>query len=169
MSADALPGRPVPEARWLDGEEQRAWRAILRSAHLVRLAMEQALDEHDLSLGEYELLSMLSEAPGGQLRMAALADLVVQSRSRVSHTATRLQKRGWVVRAPAPSDGRGVLLQLTAAGRERVVELAPVHVESVRAALLDHLTREELVGYGAAMRRVVLATRHSEDEAADAL
>lgn len=153
--------------RWLDEEEQGAWRSILRAGHLITQEMEQTLDAHSVSLGEYELVSMLSEAPGGRMRMSQLADLVVQSRSRVSHTATRLQKRGWVEREPALEDGRGVILQLTDAGREQVVALAPVHVESVRRALLDHMTRDELIAYGAIMRKVVLATRHSDDEAAD--
>ena len=33
---------------------------------------------------------MLSEQPGGRMRMSALAELIVQSRSRVTHTANRL-------------------------------------------------------------------------------
>lgn len=155
--------------RWLDDEEQRAWRAILRASHLMTLVMEEALDEFGVSLGEYELMSMVSEAPGGQMRMAELAHLVVQSRSRVSHTATRLEKRGWVERVRAPQDRRGVVLVLTAAGQEQLVKLAPVHVESVRAALIDHVTREELVAQGEVMRRVVRATRHRDDEALDAV
>lgn len=155
------------KVRWLDEEEQAAWRSILRASHLVRQEMELALDAHAVSLGEYELLSMLSEAPGGRMRMSQLADLIVQSRSRVSHTATRLQKRGWVQRVRSVEDGRGVVLQLTGTGREQVTALAPVHVESVRRALLDHMSREELLTHGAIMRQVVLATRHSADEAAD--
>lgn len=155
------------EPRWLDEEEQRAWRPILRSAHMIRVAMDEALAEHGVSLGEYELLSMLSEAPGGRMRMSALADLIIQSRSRVSHTATRLEKQGWVERTRSPRDGRGVVLVLTERGRETLNVVAPVHVESVRRAMLDHLTREELVAHGALMRRVVVANRRSEDEATD--
>ena len=103
------------------------------------------------------------------MRMAQLAHLIVQSRSRVSHTASRLEKRGWVERVPSPQDGRGVMLVLTAAGQKELDRLAPIHVESVRHALLDHLTREELLKHGDALRRVVLAIRHSEDEASDAV
>lgn len=159
---------PAPgQVRWLDQEEQAAWRSILRATHLISQEMARALDAHTVSVGEYELLSMLSEQVGGRMRMARLAELVVQSRSRVSHTATRLQKRGWVERVPSRQDGRGVVLQLTGPGREQLAALAPVHVESVRRALLDHLTREELIAFGAVTRRVVLATRHSADEAAD--
>lgn len=158
---------PAPEdVRWLDDEEQQAWRAILRASHLLRLQMEEALDEHAVSMGEYELLSMVSEAPGARMRMSALAELVVQSRSRVSHTATRLEQRGWVRRDRSTDDGRGVVLVLTDEGRRMITELAPVHVESVRRALLDHLTREELLAYGELMARIVRATR-GEDQASD--
>lgn len=155
--------------RWLDEEEQRAWRAILRATHLLRMTMEAALDDHGLSLGEYELLSMVSEAPGGRMRMAALAELIVQSRSRVSHTATRLEKRGWVERLPSFRDGRGVVLVLTDEGRDKLDRLAPVHIESVRRALLDHVSREELIAQGEVMRRVVLALRSSDTAASDAV
>ncbi|WP_083518942.1 MarR family winged helix-turn-helix transcriptional regulator [Serinicoccus chungangensis] len=155
--------------RWLDDEEQRAWRSILRGSHLVRLLMEEALDELGVSLGEYELMSMVSEAPGGRMRMAELAHLVVQSRSRVSHTANRLEKRGWVERVRTPQDRRGVVLVLTESGQDQLHKLAPVHVQSVRSALLDHLTREELITHGDLMRRVVRAIRHGEDEALDAV
>lgn len=156
------------KVRWLDDAEQRSWRSILRAYHLLDRAMQTALDDHTVSVGEYELLSMVSEAPGGRMRMAELAQLVVQSRSRVSHTATRLEKRGWVRRERILEDGRGVALALTAEGRERITELAEVHVTSVRTAFLDHLTREELIGYGDVMRRVVRATRRDEGEARDA-
>ncbi len=152
--------------RWLDAEEQRAWRAILRSTHLTRVAMEEALDAYGVSMGEYELLSMVSEAPGGRMRMSALAELVVQSRSRVSHTATRLEQRGWVRRDRSTDDGRGVVLVLTDEGRRMITELAPVHVESVRQALLDHLSREELVAYGELMARIVRANS-TEEQATD--
>ena len=152
--------------RWLDEQEQQAWRAVLRSSHLVRLAMEEALDAHDVSMGEYELLSMVSEAPGARMRMSELAELVVQSRSRVSHTATRLERRGWVRRDRSADDGRGVVLALTPEGLRTIEELAPVHVESVRRALLDHLSREEFLAYGELMARVVRANRGS-DQASD--
>ncbi|MFB9731486.1 MULTISPECIES: MarR family winged helix-turn-helix transcriptional regulator [Ornithinimicrobium] len=156
------------EVRWLDDDEQRAWRAILRGTHLVTLAMEEALAPHGVSLGEYELLSMVAEAPDRRRRMAELADLVVQSRSRVSHTASRLERRGWVRRLPTADDRRGVVLSLTDEGYAVVRRLAPVHVASVRAALLDHLDRDHLLAHGEQMRRVVRANRASEDQAGDA-
>ncbi len=142
------------EVRWLTEEEQVSWRAYLRGNRELVVALDRDLQAAGISLSEYELLSMLSEAPNDQLRMSALADLIVQSRSRVTHTAARLERRGWVVRTPAPDDGRGVLLRLTDQGRAAIEELAVVHVGSVRRHLVDVLTSEQFAALGAAMQAV---------------
>ncbi|NHA69741.1 MarR family transcriptional regulator [Phycicoccus sp. CMS6Z-2] len=142
------------EVRWLTAEEQAAWRAYLRGTREVDVALDRDLQCHGVSLSEYELLSMLSESDGHRMRMSALADLVVQSRSRVTHTAARLERRGLVTRSPAPDDGRGVLLRLTDAGRTTIEDLARTHVASVRRHLVDVLTPEQFTALGDAMSAV---------------
>ena len=94
---------------------------------------------------------MLSEAEDGRMRMSALADLVVQSRSRVTHTASRLEKRGLVRREACVEDGRGVDLVLTEEGREAIERLARGHVESVRRHFIDLLTADQVTALGSAM------------------
>ena len=143
-------GRMTQQAavRWLSDEEQVAWRAYLRANRELTVAFDRDLQVVGISLPEYELLSMLSEADGGQARMSILAELIVQSRSRVTHTAARLERRGWVRRKPAPDDGRGVLLRLTDEGREAIDRFAVVHVASVRRHLVDVLTPEQFAALG---------------------
>ncbi len=140
---------------WLDDEQQVAWRDYIRGSR----ALETVLDAEiraaaGMSLSEFELLSMLSETPGRTLRMSALADLVVQSRSRVTHTANRLERRGWVVRSASDRDGRGVDLTLTDQGFEAVRAAARAHVVSVRSHLVDRLGRRELTSLGSTMAKV---------------
>ena len=142
------------DTRWLDEDEQSAWRHYLRASRALSLALDRELLDHGMSLAEYEILSMLSEADGRRLRMGALADLVVQSRSRITHTATRLQRRGWVERESCSSDSRGVELVLTDGGYEALLQAAPVHVESVRRHFVDTMPREQLEVVGDGMRRV---------------
>ncbi|MFC7489943.1 MULTISPECIES: MarR family winged helix-turn-helix transcriptional regulator [unclassified Knoellia] len=134
-----------PATRWLTQEEQQAWRAYLRAHRELQVALDRDLTDFGLSLPEYELLSMLSEQEGDRARMSVLADLVVQSRSRVTHTAKRLEQRGWVRREPTPEDGRGVALALTPDGRRMIESVAPVHVHSVRANFIDLLSEAQLV------------------------
>ncbi|MBD5830104.1 MULTISPECIES: MarR family transcriptional regulator [Janibacter] len=148
---------------WLRHDEQLAWRAYLRGSRLL----EEALDD-DLGgtcqLTEYELISMLSEAPGRRMRMSELADTIIQSRSRVTHTAGRLERRGWVRRERSHDDGRGVDIMLTDAGMRALLELAPRHAASVRARLVDVLDHEQLMVLGEAMAAIRdhLAPDHHE-------
>ena len=147
--------------RWLSPEQQDAWRAYLRGTRLLEAALDRDLQSHGVQLSEYEIISMLSEAPGRRLRMSGLADLVVQSRSRLTHTAARLEKRGWVRRESCLEDRRGVELVLTERGWEAVQEMARVHIESVRANILDVMTPEMFRDLGIAMDavRTALAPR----------
>ncbi len=142
------------DPRWLSTEEQHWWRSYLRATRELDAALDRDLQCSGLSLPEYELLSMLSEADGSRLRMSTLAELIVQSRSRVTHTAARLERRGWVRRTPAPDDGRGVVLALTDEGREALGGFAVTHVASVRRHLADVLSPEQFRALGEAMEAV---------------
>ena len=147
------------EPRWLSAEQQRAWRAYLRGSRLIEEALDRDLQSHGVQLTEYEIISMISEAPGRRLRMSTLADLVVQSRSRLTHTASRLEKRGWVRRESCLEDKRGVELVLTPSGWDAVREMAVVHVDSVRKNVIDPVPPELFLALGQAMDhiRAVLA------------
>lgn len=137
--------------RWLSPEEQSAWRAYLHGTRLLERALDADIAAHGLSLPEYEILSMLSEAAEGCMRMSSLADLVVQSRSRVTHTAARLEDRGLIQRQRSAHDGRGVEVLLTDAGWDLIGPASRAHVESVRAHLLDLLTADQFRALGEAM------------------
>jgi DNA-binding MarR family transcriptional regulator len=141
--------------RWLSDHEQAVWRAYL---DVMRLLMDrlqrQVSEDSGMSLGEYEVLVQLSEAPDRQLRMSCLADRVVHSRSRLTHTVGRMERRGLVRREPCEEDGRGVLCTLTDEGLTVLVEAAPGHAEAVSSALFDPLTAEDVTALGRVMDKV---------------
>jgi len=139
---------------WLTDDEQRSWRAYLAATRLINDVLDEDVRVHGLQLGEYEILAVLSETEGQHVRMSTLADSVVQSRSRLTHTASRLEKRGLVRRRPAEDDGRGVELWLTEAGRELLDSVAPLHVASVRHHLIDHLGADGFRRLGDAMGQI---------------
>lgn len=135
--------------RWLTEAQQQAWRSYLLGSTLLTERLDRDLREkHGLSLPEYEILVRLSEAPSRSLRMAELADSVKNSRSRITHTVQRLECPGFVVRRSCESDGRGVVAALTVKGFDKLAAAAPDHVESVRGALIDGLTPEEVAVIG---------------------
>ena len=142
------------EPQWLDADEQQAWRDYLHASRLLEAVMDRDLQAYGLQLTEYEIIAVLSEASGQRCRMSTIAEQVVQSRSRMTHTAGRLEKRGWVRREACVGDRRGVELVLTDEGRAAVVRMAPTHVRSVRANLVEPLPREGFLALGRAMAAV---------------
>ena len=144
----------MPQPQWLDKDEQEAWREYLRASRMLEAALDHDLQVHGLQLSEYEIISVLSEEPSHRLRMSEIAELVVQSRSRLTHTAGRLEKRGWVRREACVGDRRGVELLLTEAGQAEIARMAPTHVRSVRSNLVDHVSREDFLALGRSMAAI---------------
>jgi DNA-binding MarR family transcriptional regulator len=141
--------------RWLNSQQQQAWRAYIVGTTLLMERLDRDLREnHDVSLPEYEILVRLSEAPDKMLRMAELADAVKNSRSRITHTIARMEREGVVERRQCASDGRGVFATLTDKGQALLVDAAPVHVESVRRALIDVVDPADLAAVGRAFKAV---------------
>src|SRR5690625_128010 len=99
-------------------------------------------------MNEYEILVRLSEAPERRVRMSVLAEHLVHSRSRLTHTIARMQRQGWVDRAPCAEDGRGVEAVLTDRGYETIVVAAPGHVASVRRHVVGGVTPVRLAALG---------------------
>ena len=130
----------MAEVRWLDEDEQRAWRSFLRATRLLDGAIQRDLTCHGFTHDEYEILVNLSESPGRAMRMSELAELVVNSRSRLTHTVGRLESHGYVRRQASPDDRRGVLCALTdegfAASRWRLA----VTSAGIRDNLLDQMS-----------------------------
>lgn len=133
------------DPRWLDPQEMAAWTGFLAAANLVeRRVAQQLKDDARLSHTQYEVLVQLSAAEGGELRMTELADRLVTSKSGLTYQVTQLERAGLVARRACPSDVRGVIAQLTEAGREKLAAAAPGHVAAVREALIDVLTPDQL-------------------------
>ena len=135
----------MTEPRWLNADERRAWLALLSITTLLPAALDTQLQSAGkLSLFDYNVLAMLSEAEGRYLPMSELAARTSASLSRLSHVVTKLQKRGWVEREPHPGDARVTVAHLTDAGWDTIVGLAPDHVESVRSLMFDAMTDDDV-------------------------
>src|SRR3954471_23882148 len=129
--ASSQGGVAAGQPRWLDAEEQKAWRAWLFSSMLLQDRLECGVHHQTrISHAHHESLLALSEAPDRMMRMSQLADRCLSSRSRLSHAVSRLEERGWVRRQTCEGDGRGLLAVLTDDGFAALESAAPVHVES---------------------------------------
>jgi DNA-binding MarR family transcriptional regulator len=143
------------QTRWLSTEQQRAWRAFVIGTTLLTDTLDRELRQaHGLSLAEYEILVRLSESPGRTLRMAQIAESMQHSRSRVTHTVTRMEKAGLIQRCAAEGDRRGVEARMTEKGWALLVEAAHTHVTGVREHFVDLATDEEFAAMGRLMNAV---------------
>ncbi len=128
------------EPQWLTSDEQAIWRLYLEVSQRLWARLSRELgEETDVSLAEYDVLVKLSEAPDHSLRMSELAARTTQSRSRLTHTVSRLEREGHVVRNPTSQDRRGVVCTLTDEGLDLLRSAAPSHVNSVRTHFIDQL------------------------------
>lgn len=127
----------------------------MRATTQVAEALDRdLLNDHGLSMNEYEVMVVLSESPDRTIRMSVLAAELVNSRSRLTHTIRRMEKRGLVVRSADKHDGRGVNATLTDEGFRVLQAAAPDHVESVRRHIIDRLTDDELRQLGTVMSKL---------------
>src|SRR5579862_5204801 len=103
--------------RWLDPDEDRAWRGWLTLNERLRGQIARDLQvECGLSDPDYMVLVHLSETEGHRVRMQELAARLNWSKSRLSHQLDRMQARGLVSRESCPSDARGTFAVLEPAG-----------------------------------------------------
>jgi DNA-binding MarR family transcriptional regulator len=164
VSAPTSVGR-AREPRWLSAEEQGVWRSFIEATQLLGDRLDQELQrDAGMPHAYYEVLVRLSEVPGRRLRMSALADRSMSSRSRLSHAIARLEEKGWVRREICATDRRGQLAVMTEEGFAALAAAAPGHVEGVRAHLLDQLTPEQVRQLGAICAAVAEGLREGDLE-----
>ena len=135
----------VEVAGWASETQRQAWRAYIEAS----LQLEEHLDADlraasGLSMIDYHVLLLLSEAPQQRLRMGRLARQMVFAPSRLTYQITAMEKRGLVVRERSPEDQRGLRAVLTATGLHALRCAAPHHRATVRAQFVDELDETEL-------------------------
>jgi DNA-binding MarR family transcriptional regulator len=129
----------------LDRDQLGAYFALIEVSSLLRHAVEQQLREAgDLSYVQFQLLARLGDSPTGSHRMTDLADGVVYSRSGLTYQAGLLEKAGLVTRTPAPEDERGITVTITEAGRARLAQVFPGHIEVINHLLFEPLSRDDV-------------------------
>ena len=131
------------------------WETLLRTVSALLRIYERELQESDaLPLAWFDVLIQLYEAPEGRLRMQALADSVVLSRSGLTRLIDRMERAGLVRREPSKEDRRGYYAVISDEGL-RVIGLArPVHHRGIREHFTDHLDDNDVEALDIALGKV---------------
>jgi DNA-binding MarR family transcriptional regulator len=129
----------------LTDTEQIAWRTFIESSWALHTRLEDELRAATgLSMNDYHVMVVLSEARQRRLRMGELASRLVFSPSRVTYQINSMVKRGLVRKQNCTEDGRGQEAVLTDQGLAALRAAAPLHLDTVRKAFIDHVDADEL-------------------------
>ena len=129
----------------LDLQPMEVLSRVTRLGHHLDRARRQAFADHDIEVWEFDVLAALRRAGTPyQLSPGRLLKETLVTSGTMTNRVDRLEARSLVRRLPDPSDRRGVLVRLTAAGRT-----------TVDGALEGLLTREHalLAGLDAAQQK----------------
>jgi DNA-binding MarR family transcriptional regulator len=146
-----LLSRLFPDPRGL-----HAWSAFLRAhATLMRELDTRLQEDSGCTLADFDCLSQIGGV-GGSLRMTELANRLLVSRSGLTRRIARLEDEGLVQRAPADDDGRGVVVQITAAGAKMMLEATRSHARDVKRLFVSQLDDREAAIIERALSRVIV-------------
>lgn len=129
---------------WPGSREQAIWRDQLRLSTQLLIRLDTELEEATgLSIADYAVLVLIAESPPEGVRMSAIAEVVMVSRSRLTHCVDRLEARRLVERTKAEDDRRGFRCVLREEGRDLLKDAIPIHVRGVRRYFTDLLTDDD--------------------------
>ncbi|MEO6652528.1 MAG: MarR family transcriptional regulator [Ilumatobacteraceae bacterium] len=94
--------------------------SIMRVQQLFLADIEAILKPHGLTFSRFEVLRLLAFTREGVLPVGKIGERLQVHPASVTNAVQRLQDAGLVVRRANPDDGRGVLAEVTRAGRELV-------------------------------------------------
>jgi DNA-binding MarR family transcriptional regulator len=145
----------VTDATPLDPEQLAAYLALKEVSSLLEHAVERQLRvDGDLSGPQFQILARLDASATGRLSMTELADGLVYSRSGLTYQAGLLDTAGLISRSPGEDDERSVTVTLTPAGRDRLNQVMPGHVELVQRLMLSSMTRKDIANITDILGRV---------------
>lgn len=137
------------------GSAVRAFTRLLRAhASTTRLLSAELLEEHGLTINDYEALLILSRADGQRLKRVELSRQLLLTPSGITRLLEGLEAAGLVARESCPSDLRVTYARLTEVGARRLQSASCAHVASITALFEAHLDAGEITGLADALDKL---------------
>ncbi len=121
----------------------------------LRLAMEETLDDHGLSYGEWKVLARLHYATDHTSTPGELSAKLELSSGAMTNRIDQLERAGFVRRYPDPTDRRGVRVEMTEDGKRIWIE--STNAQAIKEALVaSALTKDEQHQLNGLLRKMML-------------
>jgi DNA-binding MarR family transcriptional regulator len=132
-----------------------SWVAYLRShAAITRQLNTDLLNEHGLTLSDYEVLLLLCHAEEGAMRRVDLAQGVLLTASGITRLLDGLERAGFVEKAACDSDARVSYAKVTEAGRAKLAEASETHLAGIDELFTARFSEEELESLAGLLSRL---------------
>ncbi len=129
----------------LPAEALAAWVSYLRGHAATSRALNARLvAEHGLTLNDYEVLLLLSRAPGHFLKRVELARSVLLTPSGITRLLDGLERAGYVEKGQCDSDARVTYAVVTEAGLERLAAATETHLADLEEVFVARFDASEL-------------------------
>lgn len=133
--------------------------AVIGRVSRLSRALEDRLDpvyeQHGLDGGLFDILATLRrQGAPYQLSPRELADAAMLTSSGTTKRLDRLESAGLIARKPDPADRRGVVIELTPAGRKVIEAAYPQHMAN-EDRLLAPLTKSERKQLAALLKKLL--------------
>lgn len=141
-----------------------AWGSLLRvQAEVVNRIERDLASAGSLSLTWFDVLLVLSDAPGNRLRLSDLAAEIVLSKSALTRSIDRLEAEGYLKRERSPDDDRVTLAVLQPAGAEALAKARTFYRAGIRRYFAEGLSRRELEALDTTLSKVNQRLRNEKD------
>ena len=136
-------------------EGLQSWVSFLRShAAITRQLNADLLNDHGLTLSDYEVLLRLANAEDGMMRRVDLAQSVLLTASGITRLLDGLERAGCVEKASCASDARVSYAKLTPVGRRKLAEASETHRTGIEEFFTGRFSEEELEQLGELLSRL---------------
>jgi DNA-binding MarR family transcriptional regulator len=131
------------------------------SKQLTR-AFDDTLAQHDINMGEYKLLSRLvTRSAEHRMSAGALSKSLMLSSGAMTNRLDRMESAGLIARVRDPNDRRGVLVEITPAGR-KLLDAAVRHQAAKERDVVSVLNAKQLTALNNLLRTVLVSLEQTD-------
>lgn len=157
-------GRPrslqdeLQQSRPFRSRREELFLSLLRTAAVVRRPLAKVVEDHGLSMAQYNVLRILRGAGEEGLPTLAIRERMIEEAAGITRLIDKLERAGYVQRERDATDRRQVYCRITDAGTRLLVGVDP-HLISALDAALSHVAEAEQDGLLAMLAEVRAGVR----------
>lgn len=143
------------QLRSFDSPEQEVFLNLWRTYDHLRALEDELFGRHDLTAQQYNALRLLRTVHPDGMATLQLASRLISRAPDITRLLVKLEEKGLVRRHRPPENRRVVQVAITAAGLERLQELAGLVLDCARRQVghLDADQQQQLIALLKAARR----------------